>query len=1289
MGIKISTLKQARNFVAAAVLVATSAPFGPLLSANVYADEPECIGVHSDTEMANSINAKDATINLCDDITWSGNINYNVDINLNEHIWTIPSVTVLTSGNISIHDGNVESTANAFRNDSANLTLSEMTITSGDGHVNVRSTGGSTTVNSGLYSATGNAIFKAPGGKVTINDGSFFGYFEGNVEVKGGEFDTDPIDFVADGLDSYHIPEDHTVLEHWLVGPEATMSANDIVVPSGERAEVYRVSPADYNVISVNVTNPSGDPKNDVTIEEEIVGDEIVGYASTTAKNRRVLEISNNSGLSATANVKSYTIDGNLDDKIMAVGSTEEIEITTTKWDVDWALSSSNEEVVSIDTDGKTLVANQSGEAVVTVTFNDSNETTREFTVRTYDLNTDEEVVLIKNNKTAEIITDSNWDTAATVTSGDVELTDNDGSYTIKGLNAGLSTVEFSIDLDGDQEVDATKNVKVYVFEVNGNELVVEKGDSIDAETINDIFVKNSDDVELTVKQATIDSNIVENDGQGGLALTAVGAGDTTVTYRMSVADKHATMKLKVHVWNFVTEGMEEIYDLGNEKTSIDAPFAVYDENENAEISYTVKDANGEEATDVVVEQDGDEYSIRLADGARGGEYTIEFVDTFMGEVRDRAQTTVRVHEITITGDTEHYIVMSRNQFSSDNYYDVKATSNYAANRDITSSIDGMPVGGLSTEYRHLGNWRIRGNQAGNYTVTFTDGFASATIKTYVLRLTFGQDSYHVGVDEGYQFIYAYNQYWQEDNRNNNRTNTELTIVRDETGEVVAQSKYDFGTRKMTDGDRYKFEFCNEESEECLEAGNYTIYFNAYANGEARATKSVRLHLYEMVTPEYDTRYVYVGNEFEIDVYDKNNRATISAEVYEGDEDGISFESTGWFSTDYTQLTAEKPGVYTVRYYDYMGNGDRLDYWDVRIVVVEVEEETLLVRKGDEFTLTGSSAWTAEFAVDDNTGIDDYVFEDDKATVDSSDMETGEHIFYIGHEFDEFDDGPRPPRMDIKETTVYIYEIKSDETVDPNDETGSTIQDILDAITEEGLADDLMESNFYRLLALSNRDDVQAAFGDGFFEAFVTLRNLRDAIKEGQTITTKVEVYEYSEDEIEDWVEEDLRGLIEISTADGVRYYDIYIEIFTVDEEDPETILNFIGYLHELNGAIAVEMPEIEGPAEGYSRSYIVARKHGENEPEILAEGTEEEVMERGAGFFVKNGRVNIVSNLFSNYAVAYNDTLIPITPDTGVFAVASFEGDNAMSATVTAMLAMFVASALSLVGAAVFAKRR
>ena len=138
----------------------------------------------------------------------------------------------------------------------------------------------------------------------------------------------------------------------------------------------------------------------------------------------------------------------------------------------------------------------------------------------------------------------------------------------------------------------------------------------------------------------------------------------------------------------------------------------------------------------------------------------------------------------------------------------------------------------------------------------------------------------------------------------------------------------------------------------------------------------------------------------------------------------------------------------------------------------------------------------------------------------------------------------------------------------------------------------------------------------------------------------------------------------------NIQYYDISVLI----KADGETI----GKLHELNGAITVAIAEVEDPATGYTRKYIVARMH-DGEVEILEEGTD---------FYIENGIIYVVSDKFSTYAVAYQDTLIPVpasAPNTG----AATESASSASSSDLAVLTTIAIAAITLAGAAIFAKRK
>ena len=215
---------------------------------------------------------------------------------------------------------------------------------------------------------------------------------------------------------------------------------------------------------------------------------------------------------------------------------------------------------------------------------------------------------------------------------------------------------------------------------------------------------------------------------------------------------------------------------------------------------------------------------------------------------------------------------------------------------------------------------------------------------------------------------------------------------------------------------------------------------------------------------------------------------------------------------------------------------------------------------------------------------------------------------------------------------------------------------------------------------MAGREDSRALFGGNQFEAFNTLRGLRDAINDGEKISTHVIVYEYTEEEVADWVEEDLIGLVEVSGVDGVKYYDISIYLTIGEGEDIEPI----GLLHQLGEKITIKVAKVEAPANGYVRQYTVAVKHA---------GEDARLLEEGEDFFVEDGWLYVKANKFSNYAVAYTDTLMPMNytvtytvtaPNTGTETAAENSVADSMVAIITTVLA-----AMTLAGAAVFAKRK
>ena len=149
----------------------------------------------------------------------------------------------------------------------------------------------------------------------------------------------------------------------------------------------------------------------------------------------------------------------------------------------------------------------------------------------------------------------------------------------------------------------------------------------------------------------------------------------------------------------------------------------------------------------------------------------------------------------------------------------------------------------------------------------------------------------------------------------------------------------------------------------------------------------------------------------------------------------------------------------------------------------------------------------------------------------------------------------------------------------------------------------------------------------------------------------------------------DIEKALASHDVDHIDYYDVSVLLKVNGDE--------LGKLHKLNGKITVALAKVSDPAAGYSRQYFVVRDH---------EGTVT-VLTEGVDFYIEDGVIYVISDEFSTYAVAYKNTLLPVpkAPETGDEAEA--EGG---AASVNASTAMVVAiAALTLVGAAIFAKRK
>ena len=175
--------------------------------------------------------------------------------------------------------------------------------------------------------------------------------------------------------------------------------------------------------------------------------------------------------------------------------------------------------------------------------------------------------------------------------------------------------------------------------------------------------------------------------------------------------------------------------------------------------------------------------------------------------------------------------------------------------------------------------------------------------------------------------------------------------------------------------------------------------------------------------------------------------------------------------------------------------------------------------------------------------------------------------------------------------------------------------------------------------------------------------NLLDAMQNGQTLTTyiKVEKVVTPDAKTKADIEKEFK---KIGIAANIEYYDVRVIVKQNDGTE-------LGDLHQLDQPATVVIVETTAPAAGFTRKYYVVRYH-DGKAELLKENKD---------YMVKNGKIYIISDEFSVFGVAYEDTLIPKSPDTG-FNTKTTEGNKASNnlmvlSAIPAMLAVVGLSAL------------
>lgn len=214
---------------------------------------------------------------------------------------------------------------------------------------------------------------------------------------------------------------------------------------------------------------------------------------------------------------------------------------------------------------------------------------------------------------------------------------------------------------------------------------------------------------------------------------------------------------------------------------------------------------------------------------------------------------------------------------------------------------------------------------------------------------------------------------------------------------------------------------------------------------------------------------------------------------------------------------------------------------------------------------------------------------------------------------------------------VFVYKVAADKS-----DTEEIAREALDKLLDEAL-EAYMELDIDKINAVKIR--MEEIFGSSGMAT--TPWNLLDAMQNGQTLTTyiKVEKVVTPDAKIKADIEKEFK---KIGIAANIEYYDVRVIVKQNDGTE-------LGDLHQLDQPATIAIVETTAPAAGFTRKYYVVRYH-DGKAELLKENKD---------YMVKNGKIYIISDEFSVFGVAYEDTLIPKSPDTG-FNTKTTEGNKA-----------------------------
>ena len=485
-------------------------------------------------------------------------------------------------------------------------------------------------------------------------------------------------------------------------------------------------------------------------------------------------------------------------------------------------------------------------------------------------------------------------------------------------------------------------------------------------------------------------------------------------------------------------------------------------------------------------------------------------------------------------------------------------------------------------------------------------------------------------------------------------------------GEVGTQ----FRTISVTDGNRNATQTMTIDGPEnglrnnrnrftARKAGKYTVtYTDTMANGEQVGEYVVTIEVFGLSLSDHVSGIYAVGelsSEDELFTIDEAGTYGEVEATYEVDT------GNGYESIDAFDPTQEGHYRVTVRNKTAAEHNFReQEQFTFYLYAIEADD-LYIVRKGEGTTIDISteSMWSIDRVRDEsaswyqqNFGSTDWrtLNDDGTVTIVADELDLGEHEISFQHNFGWGRYGT------IKTAHVIVYDVTTDEEYDPEEITADTLESLFEALV--GLTNmfndvdpsTLTEEEFANLIQQmidAERALITQAVGIFEDETPASVNALMEALMEGYELRTEVSVQIIDE---ADASEELVAAVREINPDVTPTYFDISVYLYGGR--------NFIGAMHQLTAPLTIALMETEEPAEGYARQYVLVAQHGDEEPILLYEHEDFEIID---------GVIYLMSDRFSTFAVTYVDTLLPVAPNTGRLTTDAADGATADASVVMA----------------------